>query len=57
MAAKRKIFVGPADNANSTPLIVEGKVLDAFTPGELLKQTATGLATSDKTAAADLPLR
>ncbi len=49
--AKRKIYVGPADNANSTqPLHVEGKVLDAFVPGEILKQTATGLATSDLTA-------
>lgn len=49
--AKRKIYVGPADNANSTqPLLVEGKVLDAFTPGEILKQTATGLATTDKAA-------
>lgn len=45
--AKNKIWVGPADGANAKPLIVEGLVVDDFSAGELLKQTASGLATSD----------
>lgn len=45
--AKRKIYLGPIDNGVNGPLIVEGLAVDAFTPGELLKQTASGLATSD----------
>jgi len=45
--AKRKIWLGPVDNGVNGPLYVEG----AFTPGTLLKQTASGLATSDLTDA------
>lgn len=45
--AKRKIWAGPADGSNAKPLIVEGKAVDDFSAGELLKQTAAGLATSD----------
>jgi hypothetical protein len=44
--AKRKIHLGPADGS-AKALYVEGKAVDAFVPGELLKQTAAGLATSD----------
>lgn len=44
--AKRKIWVGPADGANAKPLIVEGLAVDDFQAGELLVQSATGLATS-----------
>lgn len=44
--AKRKIWVGPADGANAKPLIVEGLIVDDFAAGELLVQSATGLATS-----------
>lgn len=44
-----KIFAGPADNASSShPLTIEGLVVDDFSPGELLVQTASGLATSAK---------
>ena len=48
--AKRKIWVGPADGSNAKPLIVEGLIVDNFAAGELLKQTASGLATSAKDA-------
>ena len=48
--ARNKIFVGPADNTQTKPLVVEGKAVDAFLPGTLVKQTATGLATSDVAA-------
>jgi len=44
--AKRKIWAGPADGANCKPLIVEGLVVDDFAAGELLVQSASGLATS-----------
>lgn len=47
--AKRKIHLGPADGS-AKALYVEGLAVDAFLPGTLLKQTASGLATSDKTA-------
>lgn len=43
---KRKIWVGPADGANAKPLIVEGLAVDDFAAGELLVQSAGGLATS-----------
>ena len=49
--AKRKIHLGPADGS-AKALYVEGPAADAFLPGTLLKQTATGLATSDITDAA-----
>ena len=48
--AKRKIYLGPIDNGVNGPLIVEGLAVDAFTPGELLEQTASGLATSNNAA-------
>ena len=44
--AKRKIYLGPIDSGLNGPLIVEGLAVDAFTAGELLVQTASGLATS-----------
>lgn len=44
--AKRKIWAGPADGANAKPLIVEGLVVDDFAAGELLVQSASGLATT-----------
>ena len=44
--AKRKIWAGPADGANCKPLIVEGLVIDDFSAGELLVQSASGLATT-----------
>ena len=44
--AKRKIWACPADGANAKPLIVEGLVVDDFSAGELLVQSASGLATS-----------
>ena len=44
--AKRKIHLGPADGS-AKALYVEGLAVDAFVPGTLLKQTASGLATSD----------
>jgi len=44
--AKRKIHLGPADGS-AKALYVEGLAVDAFLPGTLLKQTASGLATSD----------
>lgn len=48
---KHKIFIGPADNASTShPLMIEGLVVDDFSPGELLVQTASGLATSTKAA-------
>lgn len=46
MAKRNKIWVGPADGANQKPLIVEGLVVDDFSAGELLVQTASGLATA-----------
>lgn len=45
--AKRTIYLGPADNGDQSALHVEGAAVDAFLPGTLLKQTASGLATSD----------
>ena len=48
--AKRKIYLGPVDSGVNGPLIVEGLAVDAFTPGELLEQTASGLATSNNAA-------
>ena len=50
--AKRKIYLGPVDGDSAKALYVEGLAVDAFVPGELLKQTASGLATSDITDAA-----
>ena len=44
--AKRKIYLGPINSGLNGPLIVEGLAVDAFTPGELLVQSASGLATS-----------
>jgi hypothetical protein len=44
--AKRKIHLGPVDGS-AKALYVEGLVVDAFLPGTLLKQTASGLETSD----------
>jgi len=46
MGTRNKIWVGPADGANQKPLIVEGVVVDAFSAGELLVQTSSGLATA-----------
>lgn len=48
--AKHKIYLGPADSANYHALRVEGLAVDAILPGALVKQTASGLATSDKAA-------
>lgn len=48
--AKHKIYLGPADSANCHALRVEGLAVDAVLPGTLVKQTAAGLATSDKAA-------
>ena len=45
--AKRKIWLGPLDNGVNGPLYVEGLVVDAFTAGELLRRTSSGLATSN----------
>ena len=44
--AKRKIYLGPINSGLNGPLMVEGLAVDAFTPGELLVQSASGLATS-----------
>jgi len=46
-----KIYAGPAGMFTS-PLEVEGKAVDAFLPGTLLKRTASGLETSDIAATA-----
>jgi hypothetical protein len=46
---RNRIFVGPAEMFKSA-LIVEGLAVDAFKPGTLLVQSASGLATSTKTA-------
>jgi hypothetical protein len=40
---KRTIFVGPADDANHKPLLIEGKALAATTPGTVVEEVATGL--------------
>lgn len=48
--AKHTIYLGPADSANCHALRVEGLAVDAVLPGTLVKQTAAGLATSDKAA-------
>ena len=45
--AKRKIYLGPIDNGSESALHIEGAAVDAFLPGTLLKQTASGLETSD----------
>ncbi|PHR55980.1 MAG: hypothetical protein COA43_14785 [Robiginitomaculum sp.] len=42
---KRKIWVGPADDANCHPLIVEGLAVDAITPGSIVEQVSGGLQT------------
>lgn len=47
---KRVIFAGPADGAQDKPLHVEGVAVDAFGPGTVLKQSASGLETSDTAA-------
>jgi hypothetical protein len=44
--AKRKIYLGPINSGLNGALMVEGLAVDAFTPGELLVQTSSGLATS-----------
>jgi hypothetical protein len=44
--AKRKIWAGPAEGANAKPLLVEGLIVDDFAAGELLVQSASGLATT-----------
>ncbi len=46
MSKRNKIWVGPADGANVKPLIVEGLVIDDYSPGELIQRTASGLKTS-----------
>ena len=48
--AKRKIWLGPLNNGVNGPLMVEGLAIDAFTPGELLVQAASGLATASAAA-------
>lgn len=48
--SRNKIYVGSADSATYKHHLVEGLAVDAIVPGTLVKQTATGLATSDKTA-------
>ena len=45
--AKRKIYLGPVDGDSAKALYVEGLAVDAFVPGELLKRTSAGLATSN----------
>ena len=50
MAKRNKIWLGPADGPNVKPLILEGAVLDDFSAGELVVQTATGLATASAAA-------
>ena len=44
---KRVIYAGPVDGANTKPLHVEGVAVDAMLAGTLLKQSASGLETSD----------
>lgn len=48
--SRNKIYVGPADSATYKHHLVEGLAVDAIAPGTLVKQTAAGLATSDKLA-------
>jgi hypothetical protein len=48
--AKRKIYLGAINSGLNGPLIAEGLAVDAFTPGELLVQTASGLATASAAA-------
>ena len=40
---KRVIFVGPADDANHKPLLVEGKAIASTLPGLVMEEIATGL--------------
>lgn len=48
--SRNKIYVGAADSATYKHHLVEGLAVDAIVPGTLVKQTAAGLATSDKLA-------
>lgn len=48
--SRNKIYVGAADSATYKHHLVEGLAVDAIAPGTLVKQTAAGLATSDKAA-------
>lgn len=48
--SRNKIYVGAADSSTFKHHLVEGKAVDAILPGTLVKQTAAGLATSDKLA-------
>ena len=49
--AKRKIWLGPLDNGVNGPLLGSpGLVVDAFTAGELLVNTAAGYATASAAA-------
>lgn len=48
--SRNKIYVGAADCATYKHHLVEGLAVDAIVPGTLVKQTAAGLATSDKAA-------
>lgn len=48
--SRNKIYVGAADSATYKHHLVEGLAVDAIVPGTLVKQTAAGLATSDKAA-------
>lgn len=47
---KRVIYAGPVDGVNDKALHVEGVAVDAFLPGTVLKQSASGLETSDAAA-------
>lgn len=48
--SRNKIYVGAADCGAFKHHLVEGLAVDAIVPGTLVKQTASGLATSDKAA-------
>ena len=47
---KRVIYAGAVDSAHDKPLHVEGVAVDAFLPGTVLKQSASGIETSDVAA-------
>lgn len=50
--SRNSIYVGSLDQAGGKPVLTEGLAVDAFIPGQIVKQTASGLETSDKAATA-----
>lgn len=54
--AKNVIWAGPADQANASPMTVEGLAVQALLPGSLVAVDASGMDYSDADATVDTDL-